>query len=168
MRKLSMQKITRIEKELKKFELFNSKLERAAKSFFESMVKTNKHLVTEDIRCVAYSRVFHILKDTTAVFAKNDFTCFYNEHIINAIIKECVGTEKLADMHMHAVAIRDVVMEAYASRNKMREMAEEYEGTDELLDAIELIVLNRNMALKKAYKEIVKLKQNVAKENMVA
>lgn len=168
MRKISENTIKKIEKELNHFEQFDSKLERAVKNFFNVMVATNKRIIASDTASVAYSRVYYYLKNSIHFLETKDFACFYDERVINAVIKETVGTEKLADMHKAAVAVHDIVLEIYASRNKMYELAEDYAETVELMDALEILLLNRGIALKKVHYEISKLKQSSAKESMIA
>lgn len=168
MRKISEDTIKKIEKELNHFEQLDSKLERAVKTFFRAMVATNKKIIASDTASVAYSRVYYYLKNTVHFLETKDFSCFYNERVINTVIYETVGTEKLCDMHKAAVAVHNIVLEIYSSRNKMYEMAEDYAETVELIDAIEILLLNRGIALKKVHHEISKLKKASEKEFMIA
>lgn len=168
MRKISNTTISKIEKELSHFEQLDSKLERAVKSFFKIMVTTNKRLIKSSTASIAYARVFYYLKNDVHFLENKDFSCFYNERVINTVIHETVGSDKLADMHKAAVAIHEIVLEIYASRNKMYEMAEDYAETVELLDAIEILLLNRGIALKKVHHELSKLKKASEKESMIA
>ena len=48
------------------------------------------------------------------------------------------------------------------------ELAEDYPDTVELMDALEILLLNRGIALKKVQHELSKLKKLTSKETMIA
>lgn len=169
--KITQKEIETLKSNLMKFEEINFKIDEAAKRFLKTMSDTNHSLITNNTTSIAYNKVYNILKTQTKLFKKEyitDFSCFYNKDLVQSIIEEVVGTEKLQKMSYRILTIRDLLLKADALRNKMRELVEDYIAAEELLDAIESLSLKNEITVKIVCEEIEQLKNKISKEEMIA
>lgn len=169
--KITQKEIDNLKLNLSKYEEINFKIEEAAKRFLKAMSDTNHSLIANNITSIAYTRVYNILKTKTKLFKSDcvtDFSCFCDKDLVQAMIEEVVGTEKLQKMSYKLFMVRDLILKADALRNKMRELVEEYIEAEELLDAIESLSLKNGITVKIVYEKIEQLKQNILKEESIA
>ena len=165
--------IETIEGKLNKFQNLEAKLESAGRCFLYAMQETNKKLQNEDVKSIAYSRVYRILNTRTILLRSVivDVSNLYNRQILSDMLQETVGAQKLEKMTDKLKQILNLLNESDSLKNSMREVVEDFndcEEVEELIDAVEsLSVYSFSISVRNVEEKLEVIKSKLYREDFL-